>query len=165
MFLEYIWSTEDAKCSCQRDVHLVIISRLWGSDVRQQRDRESKETGEGGKEEEPEEKIEDKSWRKRRMKKEKRKRWKCRLSPGNLCISLQVFWIKVGVEIQTEPSAWMGGTAPSLDVKELAGYTLPDMLCLHTIDDGVEYWWNHHKKTSQQVMDMSSNVMSKAMGQ
>lgn len=87
-------------------------------------------------------------------KKEKRKRRKCHLSPGYLCISHLVFWIKLGVGINEEPSAWKGSTTPSLDVKEPVGYTFPDLLCLHTIDNGVEHWWHHHIKISQQDMDM-----------
>lgn len=40
----------------------------------------------------------------------------------------------------------MGSTAPGLEVKEPVGYTLPDLLSLHTIDNGVEHWWHHHIK-------------------
>lgn len=32
----YFWSTEDTKCSCQSHTHLVIISGLWGRDLRRE---------------------------------------------------------------------------------------------------------------------------------
>lgn len=73
--------------------------------------------------------------------------------------------IKLGVGIHGEPLAQGGSTAPSLDIEEPVGYTLSDLLSLHTIDNGVEHWWYHHIKVGQQDMDMSRNVTSKAVGQ
>lgn len=73
--------------------------------------------------------------------------------------------IKLGVEIHGEPSAQRESTAPSFDVKEPVSYTLSDLLSLHTIDNGVEHRWHHHVKVGQQDMNMSRNVMSKAVGQ
>ena len=62
LFLEYVCSTEDTKCSHQRHVHLVIISGLWRRDTRREEDKANRETGEGCKDEETEEEKK-KSWR------------------------------------------------------------------------------------------------------
>lgn len=97
--------------------------------------------------------------------KEKGRELKSPLCPKNFYIPCLVSLIKLGVQIRGEPLAQRGSTAPSLDVKKPVGYTLPDLLSLHTIDDGVEHGWYHHIKIGQQDMDMSRNVTSKAVGQ
>lgn len=56
------------------------------------------------------------------------------------------FHSEAGSGIHGEPLAQMGSTALGLEVKEPVGYTLPDLLSLHTIDNGVEHWRHHHIK-------------------
>jgi hypothetical protein len=54
--------------------------------------------------------------------------------------------MKLGMKIHGALSVQSRGTAPNLDIKEPMGYTFPDLLSLHTIDNGVEHWWYHHIK-------------------
>lgn len=164
LFLVYVWSTEDTKCSYQRQVRLVIIPGLWRRGARREEDKDHKETGEEGKDEELEEEKR-KAGEGPQRRKKKRKRSKGPLCPGNLCISHLVSLMKLAMQIPREPLAQKGSTAPSLDVKEPVDYTLPDVFSLHTIDNGVEHRWHHHIKIGQQDMDMSRNVTSKAVGQ
>lgn len=72
-------------------------------------------------------------------KEEKEDKKKSPLSSGNLCISHLISLIKLGVVMHGEPSAQRGSTVSRLDFKEPAGYTLTDLLSLHTIDHGFEH--------------------------
>ena len=84
--------------------------------------------------------------RRKMKKKRERKGRKSSLSPGNLCASHLVSLIKLGVRIQRKPLAQRGSRAPSHNIKEPADHTVPDLLSLYTIDNGVEHWWHHHIK-------------------
>lgn len=98
-------------------------------------------------------------------KEEKEDKKKSPLGSGNLCISHLTSLIKLGVVMHGEPSGPRGSTVSRLDFKEPAGYSLTDLLSLHTIDNGVEHWWHHHKTVGQQDIDMLRNVTFKAVCQ